>query len=121
MVNDAALYMRAFPGDRRTLCTEPVLQWLAAHGLEHSFDARTQRALFKRVGFWRAVAEVARRLGLQIERPRNLVDGEAIIFRAGDEAIAGIYAGGFCLAWSSGLLYAARRMPAAVIRRGSHA
>ena len=54
MVN-AGAYMRAFPGDRKTLCSEPVLAWLAARGLAHQFDARLQRALFERVGFWRGV------------------------------------------------------------------
>lgn len=78
-MNPVVAYMRDFPQSRATLCTEPVLAWLAAGGCAHSFDARVQRRLYRRVGTWRGVREIVRRLGWRLEPPRNLREGEPVV------------------------------------------
>ena len=80
-MNAVIAFMRGFPQTRDTLCTEPVLAWLAGAGLVHPFDARLQARLWRRVGTWRGVREIVRRLGWRLERPRDLREGEPVVAR----------------------------------------
>jgi len=80
-MDDVVAFMRAFPVRRETLCSEPVMAWLRAKGVDHPFDGRTQRRLFARVGFNNAVREIIARIGFVFELPRNVQPGEPVVAR----------------------------------------
>lgn len=90
-MHETVAFMRAFPVRPETLCSEPVMAWLHSKGVDHPFDARTQRRLFKRVGFTDAVREIIARIGFVFELPRNVQPGEPVVARGVDgSALCGL-------------------------------
>ena len=103
-------FIRAYPGGPKTLCCEPVMDWLAFHGDAHGLDRRAQRLILARLGFWRGCQAVMARLGRALVHPVGLEAGEAVIFRLPDgRACCGLALGSGAVAgFTAGILYAGR-------------
>lgn len=84
--------MRAFRQTRETLCGEAVLAWLGRDNpAALAVTAAAQREGYARDGFWCVTRRILRAVGMRLERPVGLQDGEAVIAQLPDgRAVLGL-------------------------------
>jgi hypothetical protein len=87
-------FLRGFPQTPATLCTEPVVAWLARRGHDpRGLDAKAQRAIYRRAGFARGVMICARRLGLVVQSAPAAKVGAVVLIRAQNQMFCGLALG----------------------------
>jgi len=110
-MSEIVAFFRAFPHTRETVCSEPVVAWLASRGVIEAADlpAQTQRDLWRRVQERRltlrqAVRLCASRLDMTLHEAGCAAPGEAVVMRSkGGAAALGVFLGDeLCIASSFG-------------------
>lgn len=74
-MHPAVAFMRAFPARDETLCSEPVVEWVAPGAL----SKEAQRATLEKAGFWCGIRRSLRAIGFRLVRPDAVEIGEPVV------------------------------------------
>jgi hypothetical protein len=101
-------FVRGFPLNERTLCSEPVCAWAHYRGTR-PVNRFTQLRLWKELGAERGAEKIAERMRLSEIAPCASVPGDAVLLKCKDGArLLGICAGEFSIVSGFGKIHVGR-------------